>query len=72
MTVFILIGVIALIEAIHFIERRDLYNRMMCRSMEEYKKRNDPQPKIVTAHQKALEKWRGEKGADSYCDGRVE
>ena len=54
-----LIIILALIVFQHF-ERRDLYNRIMCRDYAEYRRGKPPDTPVKTAHERALEKWRGE------------
>lgn len=57
--IYALIGIIALQSVIHHFERKDLYNRIMSGSLTEYK-RDDKLPKThISAHQRALKKWRG-------------
>ncbi len=53
-----LIVVLALIGFQHF-ERKDLYNRIMCRDFAEYQRGKPPDAQVRTAHERALEKWRG-------------
>lgn len=58
--------IIAAIEALHYRERKDLYNRLMCRSIDEYKRvssKNEPPEKRESLHRKAIREWRerGEK-----------
>ncbi|MCK9477990.1 MAG: hypothetical protein M0R40_00625 [Firmicutes bacterium] len=53
------LSVIIIIQAIlHWFERKDLYNRLMCRNMSEYKTINEPVSKSISAHQRVIEKWR--------------
>ena len=51
---------ITAIEIIHYRERRDLYNRLMCRNAEEYKRVTDktPEKPRESAHEKAIRQWR--------------
>ena len=47
-------------EIIHRAERKDLYNRIMCRDIDDYKQLGEPKAsKAPTAHDRALKKWRG-------------
>lgn len=60
----ILLAVIVLQTLLHYIERRDLYNRMMSKDLTEYKNSGNPPPKTVpSAHDRVLNKWRN-KGGD--------
>lgn len=59
-TTYILAAIIILQAIIHHFERKDLYNRIMCKSIGEYKNADKPVQKHVTAYEKALKKWRGE------------
>lgn len=59
----ILIAVIAIQTITHFIERRDMYNRLMSKSFSEYNKGKVPPPKhIPSAHEQTLKKWRSKVG----------
>lgn len=51
------IGVIAVIEIIHYLERKDLYNRIMCRDIGEYRNKN-PAKKPMSAHERVLKRWK--------------
>ena len=62
MTVYILAAVIVVLEIFHGIERRDLYNRIMCRDIGEYQSRTKPRERIMTAHERTLKRWRDPKG----------
>ena len=47
----------------HFIERRDMYNRLMSKSLTEYKQSDKTPPKhIPSAHEQTLKKWRNKAG----------
>lgn len=60
----ILVAVILIQALLHYIERRDLYNRLMSKNLIEYKNSGNPPPKPVpSAHDKVLKKWRN-KGGD--------
>lgn len=53
------LSTIILVQAVmwHF-ERKDLYNRLMCKDIKEYKSLVETKPtQVKTAHQKALNKW---------------
>lgn len=54
----ILITVIIIQSIIHFIERRDMYNRLMSKSLTEYKRGDTPPIHIPSAHQRTLNNWR--------------
>ncbi len=59
----ILIAVIILQSFIHFIERRDMYNRLMSKDLTEYKKGGaKPPAHIPSAHDRVLHKWRDKAG----------
>ena len=61
----ILIAVIIIQSVIHFIERRDMYNRLMSKSLTEYKqcdKAPPPKKHIPSAHEQTLRKWRNKAG----------
>jgi len=46
-------------EIIHRAERKDLYNRIMCRDIDDYKHLGEPKAdKAPSAHDRALKKWR--------------
>lgn len=54
--VYILCGIIVIQEVLHRFERRDLYNRIMSKTLTEYK---NPNPGYaVSAHKRVLERWR--------------
>lgn len=59
----ILIAVIVMQSILHFIERRDMYNRLMSKSYTEYKKADSIPPKpIPSAHERTLNRWRNKAG----------
>jgi hypothetical protein len=59
----ILIAVIILQTVFHFIERRDMYNRLMSRNLTEYKQGGEPPNiHIPSAHSRVLNKWRNKAG----------
>ena len=58
----ILIVVIILQEIFHYLERRDMCNRLMSRNLSEYKQGNTPPPHIPSAHDRVLKKWRDKAG----------
>jgi hypothetical protein len=59
----ILFAVIIIQSVIHFIERRDMYNRLMSKSLSEYKQSDKIPPKhIPSAHELTLRKWRNKAG----------
>ena len=61
----ILIAVIILQTVFHFIERRDMYNRLMSKSLTEYKQSGVPPTKhIPSAHERTLNRWRNTKAGD--------
>lgn len=54
--VFILCGIIAFEKILHHIERQDLYNRIMSKSLSEYK--STPYKSRGQAHKRVLARWR--------------
>ena len=55
----ILIGVILAQQILHYIERRELQDRIMSRSLQEYKRSDDKPTSAKSAHERVLKKWRG-------------
>ena len=64
MTQILLIAVIIIQAILHFIERRDMYNRLMAKDLTDYNKgKNLPPPKhIPSAHEQTLKRWRSKVG----------
>lgn len=61
----ILIAVIILQSIFHYIERRDMTNRLMSKSYTEYKAIDSTPPKnIPSAHSKVINRWRNTKAGD--------
>lgn len=60
MMLYALCGVIVIQSVIHHIERKDLYNRIMCKNITEYK--GDYERSQKSAHQSAIERWRNKGG----------
>ena len=60
MTEYIFFGLLLIVYILNFIERRDLYNRIMCRNINEYKTGSEKKKSsgILSAHERALAKWR--------------
>jgi hypothetical protein len=58
----ILASVIVLQAALHFIERRDLYNRIMSKSLNEYKDKGAKVMSAKSAHDRVIARWRGKDG----------
>lgn len=58
----ILIAIILLQSILHYCERRDLYNRLMSKSLSEYKQSGTPPKHIPSAHDRILNKWRNKVG----------
>ena len=59
----ILCAVIVLLSVMHHVERRDMYNRLMSKSLTEYKQGGTPPPKhIPSAHDRVLNRWRNKVG----------
>jgi hypothetical protein len=59
MLIHILIAVIILQEIIHYIERRDMLNRIMCKDITEYRQESSSPPKktIPSAHSQVIKRW---------------
>lgn len=59
----ILSGVIVVQCIVHYIERKDLYTRLMCKDVQDYKNANkkEIQPP-VSRHKEVLDRWRGKGG----------
>lgn len=63
MTVYLLCGVVVLQAVMHYLERKDLYNRLMSKDLSEYKHFSggyEEKPR-ETAHEKAIKAWRNGK-----------
>ena len=61
----VLITVILIQQLLHYFERRDMYNRLMCKDYAEYKTIDTPPRKhIPSAHSKVLRKWRDKGGVE--------
>ena len=59
----VILCVVIILQAIfHYIERRDLYNRIMSRSLTEYKQDTTPPKQTQSAHDRVLNKWRNKAG----------
>lgn len=58
----ILITVIIIQAIIHFLERRDMYNRLMSKNLAEYKNSGSPPKHIPSAHNRVLNDWRKKVG----------
>ena len=56
----IILSAIIILQAIsHYIERRDMYNRLMSKSLSEYRQGDKIPPKhIPSAHNRVLNDWR--------------
>ena len=59
----ILCAVIVIQAIIHYVERRDMLNRIMSKNLTEYKQSGIPPKHIPSAHERTLNKWRN-KGGD--------
>jgi hypothetical protein len=68
MTLYIIFGAIIVLQSVlHFIERRDMANRLMSKSYTEYKQSADihsPKKHTPSAHSIVLNRWRNKKGGD--------
>lgn len=60
MIVYVLCGIIIVQSVLHRFERKDLYNRIMSKNLNEYKGKGMLSPR--TAHTRILNRWRGRKG----------
>lgn len=56
------VALFVVLSLLHRMERRDLYNRMMCGSIHDYEKIGKPPDKVQSAHSRVLEKWRDKGG----------
>lgn len=62
MVIYIVLGAIIVLQSLlHHIERKDLYTRIMSRSLEEYK---GTPTRILSYHRKRLNEWRKRGGND--------
>lgn len=61
-TTIVLCVVMAIQHIIHHFERKDLYNRIMSKNLTEYK--GDTPGYQISAHKRALNRWRHTKGGD--------
>lgn len=63
MIIIIALSVVIVLQTIlHYIERKDLYNRIMCKSIGEYKAIDEPIQKHTSAHNRVLKKWKNRAG----------
>ena len=61
----LLVAVIVLQSLLHYRERRDMYNRLMSKSLTEYKQSGSPPPKHTpSAHDRVLKNWRDKAGGN--------
>ena len=59
----ILVAIIIIQSILHFIERRDMYSRLMSKNLSDYKQADKKPPKhIPSAHELTLRKWRNKAG----------
>ena len=58
----VLLIIIVMQEIFHFVERRDMYNRLMSKSLSEYKQGGQPPKNIPSAHERTLNNWRKKAG----------
>lgn len=56
----LLCAVILVLVAVHWLERRDLYNRIMSGSLDEYK--GEKHIRAPSAHERAIKRWRQKGG----------
>jgi len=62
MIVYLLLGFIVFQSVIHHYERKDLYNRIMSKTLTEYK--GEPGRRFRSAHERVMERWRKTGGED--------
>ena len=60
--VILLIAVIIIQAIINRCERRDMLNRLMSKSLTDYKQGGMPPKSIPSAHDRVLKKWRNKAG----------
>lgn len=58
-TEIILVVVILAQQILHYIERSKLQDRIMSRSLQEYKQSDGKPASAKSAHERVLKKWRG-------------
>lgn len=60
--VCVILGVMIVQNALWYLERRDLYNRIMCKDINEYKN-IDVKPKaVIPKHRRILNEWNKKDG----------
>ena len=47
---------------LHFVERRDMLNRIMSRDLTDYKQSGNPPKQVPSAHDRTLSRWRNKVG----------
>lgn len=47
---------------LHFVERRDMLNRIMSRDLTDYKQSGSPPKQVPSAHDRTLSRWRNKVG----------
>ena len=58
-TTYLLMGIIIIQDLLHRVERKDLYSRIMCKDINDYKRLDDkPSEPTQSAHKKTLGEWR--------------
>lgn len=58
--VYILFGIIILQSAMHYKERKDLYNRLMCKDANEYQSMSGiAKKKVKSRCRNVMDRWRG-------------
>jgi DNA-binding GntR family transcriptional regulator len=60
--IYALCGIIVIQQIIHHLERKDLYNRIMSKSLTEYK--GDSPGYYVSAHRQVLKRWKQRGGGE--------
>lgn len=55
---YVLCCIIVVLQVMHYFERKDLYNRIMSRDLNEYKNSDKPVKAHISAHRRVLDKWK--------------
>ena len=59
-----LIIINAIQSILHFVERRDMLNRIMSKDLTDYKQSGIPPKQVPSAHEKTLSRWRNKVGEE--------
>ena len=60
--IYALVAVILIQQISHYFERKDLYNRIMSKSLTEYKDDGKTPHNPISAHRKVLDRWKQKGG----------